>query len=121
MTSKISPANAAARKKLLNRITAAQKQADTAKKTAKLAKAGFKQAKQKFKEAKRAARKLRKICKALKTELAAHAVKKPARKPAAKPTVKHSRQLKVPAQAVIEIPAVGETPPATPTAGIPPA
>lgn len=81
-----------ARKKLLTRIAALQKQAETAKKAAKLAKSVFKTAKQKFKEAKRAARKLRKDAKALKVELAALTTrKKSARKVPAKTELKRAR------------------------------
>ena len=79
MTSKSTRSNAAARKKLHTRITAAQKQAQLARKVAKLAKLGYRQAKQKFKEAKRAAKKLRKALKVLKSELAS-AARTPRRK-----------------------------------------
>ena len=83
MTTKASAPVAAAKKKLLSRIAAAQRQADLAKKTAKLAKLGLRTAKDRFKAAKRAAKKLRKAVKALKVELAGLGAAKTPRKRAA--------------------------------------
>jgi hypothetical protein len=120
MTTKPS-APAAAKKKLLSRIAAAQRQADAARKTAKLAKLGYRAAKQKFKDAKRAARKLRKALKSLKVELAALAAKKksPVRKTATKPVVKRSKPAikpaptPAPASAPVDAPLLPEAPPSS--------
>lgn len=91
MTSKVSVPNLAAKKKLLARIAAAEKQVESAKKMVKQTKIGFKQAKQRFKEAKRAAKKQRKAIKALKAELAALTVKKSARRKSGARPVKRLR------------------------------
>ena len=111
MTTKPAIINPAAKKKLLARIAAAQRQADAAKKAARLAKLGFRNAKQKFKEAKRAAKKFRKSVKALKAELAALSVKKPVRRPVAKKKAARPAPVVEIAPAPIEVqPAVaGET------------
>ncbi len=118
MTTKASAPATAAKKKLLSRIAAAQRQADHAKKTAKLAKLGLRGAKDKFKAAKRAARKLRKEVKALKVELAGLGTKKaPAKRAVKKSAPKRSRPAPVaaPAPAPVEAPPVSlETPPAAP-------
>src|SRR5438445_11529285 len=96
MTTKPSVPAAAAKKKLLSRIAAAQRQADLGKKAAKLAKLGFRHAKDKFKAAKRAAKKLRKAVKVLKVELIALGTKKaPRKRPTAKPAVKRARPASV--------------------------
>jgi hypothetical protein len=71
---------AADRKKLVDRIATAKKQAGAAKKAAKLAKMTVKQAKQKFKDTKRAAKKLRKTVKALEAELISFTAKTNPRK-----------------------------------------
>lgn len=115
MTTKAS-APAAAKKKLLSRIAAAQRQADLAKKTAKLAKLGLRAAKDKFKAAKRAAKKLRKAVKMLKMELAGLGTKKtPARRPVKKPAAKRLHPAPVAAPAPVEVaPVAPETPPAAP-------
>jgi hypothetical protein len=98
MKTKKSGPTAQARKTLLTRIAATQRQADAAKKTAKQAKAGLKRAKQKFKGAKHAAKKLRKEVNALKAELMMLAVKKKGRKaPGRKPRPKQAKPVAVPA------------------------
>ena len=118
MTTKSSVPAAAAKKKLLSRIAAAQRQADVARKTAKLAKLGFRHAKDKFKAAKRAAKKLRKAVKTLKTELAALGAKKaPAKRVAKKVAAKRPRSAPVAAPApepvaVEPVSVAPETPPA---------
>lgn len=110
----ISPATlAAAKKKLVSRIGAAQRQADTAKKAAKATKLGFKQAKQKFKDAKKAAKKIRKNIKTLKAELAALATKKPARNLARKSAPKRVRPDATIPAAVEQLPAAVESLPST--------
>jgi len=111
MTTKASAPVAAAKKKLLGRIVATQRQADLAKKTAKLAKLGLRAAKDKFKSAKRAAKKLRKAVKALKVELAGLGTKKAsATRPVKKPAVKRPRSVPMTAPAPVEeAPAVPET------------
>ncbi len=116
MTTKASAPVAAAQKKLLSRIAAAQRQADLAKKTAKLAKLGLRAAKDKFKAAKRAAKKLRKAVKALKVELAGLGTKEaPATRPVKKPAAKRPRPVPIAVPAPSEeAPAVPETPPAAP-------
>lgn len=118
MTTKASAPATAAKKKLLGRIAAAQRQADHAKKTAKLAKLGLRAAKDRFKAAKRAAKKLRKEVKALKVELAGFGTKKVAAKRAVKkPAPKRSRPAPVaaPVPEPIEATSVApETPPAGP-------
>lgn len=74
-----------ARKKLLDAIALAEKQADAAKKHAKLVKLTLKNAKQKYKDARKAAKKARKAAQKLKKELAAIARRrKSAKKRAAK-------------------------------------
>lgn len=119
MTKKTSNPAAVAKKKLIVRIAAAQKQVDAAKKSAKAAKAVFKLARQKFKDARSATKKLRKAVKTLKTERAALAVKKLPRKPAApKPAVKRFDPVAAPviAPAPFEAPPVtNDIPPVDPT------
>lgn len=118
MTTKASAPATAAKKKLLSRIAAAQRQADHAKKIAKLAKLGLRAAKDKFKAAKRAAKKLRKEVKALKVELAGLGTKKVAAKRAVKkPAPKRSRPAPVAAPAPAPVETVSlppEVPPAAP-------
>ena len=116
MTTKASAPVAAAKKKLLSRIAAAQRQADLAKKTAKLAKLGLRAAKDRFKSAKRAAKKLRKAVKALKIELAGLGTKKASgTRLVKKPAVKRSRPAPVAAPApVVVAPVAPEAPPAAP-------
>jgi hypothetical protein len=98
MTARAS-AESPAKKKLLGRIAAAQRQADAAKKAAKLAKLGFRAAKEKFKSARRAAKKARKAVKVLKEELAALAANKtPRKRPAPKAPLK--RRKRAPRQVV---------------------
>lgn len=112
MTSKSTRSNAAARKKLHTRITAAQKQAQLARKAAKLAKLGYRKAKQKFKEVRRAAKKLRKALKALKAELAS-AARKPRRKRVSPPrTPRHVPPLAAPV--FLETASPESMPPAAP-------
>lgn len=111
MTTKASAPVAAAKKKLLGRIAAAQRQADLAKKTAKLAKHGLRAAKDKFKAARRAAKKLRKSVKVLKGELAALATKPASRRRVA-PRLAKKRVRPAPASAPVPVPAAIESVPA---------
>jgi uncharacterized iron-regulated protein len=109
MSTKSSDPTAASRKHLLARISAAEKQADSAKRMTKLAKLVLRQAKKKFKDSKHAAKALRKAVKALKEELSAMAMKKSIRRPGArKPTVKRAH----PVTAFVSVPT--ETPPISP-------
>jgi len=120
MMTKSSPANAAAKKKLIAGIVTAQKQADAAKKAAKLAKLEFRRAKQKFKEARKAAKKLRKSVKSLKADLVAIAPARPRRKaPAAKLVVRLPLPVAAPKIAPPPVetpPAPHDSPPVAPTA-----
>jgi hypothetical protein len=119
MTSKTSAPVAVAKKKLLSRIAAMQRQADLAKKTAKLAKLGLRAAKDRFKAAKRAAKKLRKEVKALKVELAGLGSKKaPAKRAVKKPAVKRSRTVPVAAPASAPVEVVSLPPEVPPTAPV---
>ncbi len=116
MTAKAPAPATAAKKKLLSRIAAAQRQADLAKKAAKLAKLGLRAAKDKFKSAKRAATKLRKEVKTLKGELAAFATKAaPRKRVASRPITKRARPTSAPVPA--PVPEVVESSPVPPGSG----
>lgn len=116
MTAKAPAPATAAKKKLLSRIAAAQRQADLAKKAAKLAKLGLRAAKDKFKSAKRAAKKLRKEVKALKGELAAFATKPaPRKRVVSRPITKRVRPTSTPVPA--PVPEVVESSPVPPGSG----
>jgi hypothetical protein len=110
-----SSASVAAKKKLLSRIAAAQRQADSAKKAAKLAKLNYRTAKDKFKAAKHAAKKARKVVKGLKAELAASLTKKvPAKRRSTKPAARKPKPRPMPAPISVPAPAPVENAPVLP-------